>query len=464
MLRSPFRSSQTVTAAGYVCHGLEDRAGTPSHPTPSQPTPSQPTPSVQVKGLECALLFTRILLVHVHSLFLLVHPRFVLEVSAGYGIYYFTALIVVAGHNTDYARSTAQLAASVNDWSAAYTSERMTSFLLYQDYISMCHGAVRSIPVPIAWSTMTTTARATATSASLIETCLGESPPSLSDARQCTDTAAEAMLAAADNMHLDDDADLKPDLIAFLQGLQMRVVAMRSGGGGGFACPSPSDFARGSSFVARIVQHANQALTVVTTKEVADEVQDAGQALQAAYYAELAGIEILRVMMMAESAPAVAAASGGNISVSAAATVGDAAVLPLLVAASRLADMSGDLQATHTFRTEPAQFALTALANTAINAAMMLLETDGNTTAMLDLVNMTSTAWAAAMTDVAIGLADIANELIEEYIELAEQQWVGALASIATPVSTAFAPEAVRLLLIRSSSAKFAALTSPASL
>lgn len=361
-----------------------------------------------------------------------------LAVSSSYGLYYFTMLIVEAGHNRNYALSTANLAAAIDDWSAAYAGERMSGFLLYQPYISTCPGAVRSIPDSIAWNNMMTTARATVSSALPLACTASETPTNIMLAWQCTDDAAAAMVQAGRELgpHIEDE--VKAELVEFLEDLQARVTAQRGGGGGGFVCPRPSDFARGSTYVARLVQHAHQALNVVTTAEFSDQadaVQDAGAAVQAAYFAELAGIEILRSLFMAETAVNASAGSGGNLTVAQAAKVGDATVLPLLVATSRLADAAANLQAKSSFRGTPQLAALSTFADAALNGAMAMLENDGDTLALRALVNMTAAAWAVRMSTVAAGLSHLSDTLMGQYVQAAEMQRIAALASVSTPVS-----------------------------
>lgn len=287
---------------------------------------------------------------------------------------------------------------------------------------------------------MMTTARATA-SAALPIACTGvpgEGPTNIMLAMQCTDDAAAAMVRAARGLRSHADEETTAELVDFLEDLHARVTVQRSGGGDGFVCPRPSDFARGSTYVARLVQHAHQVPNVLVMSEVsnvADTVQDAGAAVQAAYFAELAGIEILRALFMAETAANISAASGGNTTIAQAARVGDATVLPLLIATSRLSDMSAQLQAKASFRGTQQLSELSSFADNALNGAMALLENGGDTLTLRALVNMSAMNWAASMTNVATGLAQVSQQLMAQFVDTAEQQRFAALASVSTPVS-----------------------------
>lgn len=353
----------------------------------------------------------------------------------------------------DYAEAASTLATAVNDWSAAHAAERTVAVLALQQAVSRCPGAGRSVLTPLVWSAAMTTARLTASPA-LPAACTAVTPPTLAFAARCTDGAAATMFAAAKSM-VTDDAQ-KAVLQRFVGELHGSALAIRavfsgaaasasgaSGSGGSFACPRPSDFARLNSLVASMILNANHALTIVTGVGATDQVQDAGMCLQAAYYVEMAGIEVLKALIVAETAVATAAASGGNITVAAASTLDEVTMMPFFLSATRLIESSNEMRALHAFAREPVQQRLRAFAQATQSASFVLMETGGNTTALQQTMNTTSTAWAATMAAVATDLARFSNNLMAEHSADAAEARQSALLMIAAPVS-----EAVALLML----------------
>lgn len=370
-----------------------------------------------------------------------------LVASVAYTVYYFSDGVLTANEKVDYAEAALTLATAVNDWSAAHAAERTVAVLALQQAVSSCPGATRSVLPPLIWSAAMTTARLTASKA-LPAACVAQSPPSLGyAAANCTNIAAAAMMQAASAM-ITDDAQ-KVTLQQFVGELQGSALAIRSvfsgaaSGGASFSCPRPADYARLNSLVANMVQQANHVLTVISGVGNTDQVQDAGLCLQAAYYVEQAGVEVLKTLLIAETAAAAAAASGGNLTLAAAATVDDIAMLPFLLAASRLADVASLIRSTHTFVGQPMQLQLRSFALAAQAASFTLMETSGNTSAVLLSMNTTSTAWAARMAAVATSLARFSNDLMTEHTTDAAWARETALMMISTP-----AVEALALLML----------------
>lgn len=364
--------------------------------------------------------------------------------TVAYTVFFFTAAVLRAGEQVEYASSSLRLVASVNDWSAAFAVERGVAYLvLQQDHEdvrrspSSCPFGGQPIAPDLAWSAAMNTARLTA-SAALPAGCLATPPANLSAAsvlaRTCTDEASLRMAAAADALSVDPEA--RSGIEAFLDGTQARLMQIRAAFDARSGCAAPAQVVLLQSAMAGLVQQAHHVLNFAAAAdvEVSDTVQEAGLCLQAAYFAETAGVEVLRALLTAEAAPAVAANSSGNMTITAAAHVDDIAVLPLLTASTRLLDVTGLLHTANSFAVVPAQRQLDALTQITMRAAIALLTSGGNTLALQAALNKTSAEWAASLSSVASSLAGASNALMLKHIEATAQDRRDAVRMVIAPV------------------------------
>lgn len=360
--------------------------------------------------------------------------------SISYSIFYFADAVIGASDQVRYAASAQDLAASVNDWSAAFALERGAAYLALQEDNSRCPGGGRPVDASAAWAAAMNTARLTASPA-LSAACLAVPSANISvaiaAARSCTDEAAASMLAAAGRLSVDDEQ--KVAVAAFLGAMISRLRQIRTAFDARAACAAPAQIVLLNSAIAGMVQQAHHTLNFAAPPdvEVPDKVQDAGLCLQAAYAAEMAGVDVFRVLLAAEAAPAIAAHSSGNLTVAAAAHVGDIAILPLLTSATRLLDVSGLLHTTDSPVAATAQRLLDALAQATMTASLTLLAAGGNSLAVRAVLNRTSAAWSSSLATVASSLASASNTLIQQHIFDTEQDRRNALKLIVAPVSAA---------------------------
>lgn len=355
-----------------------------------------------------------------------------------YSILYFAAAVIGASEQVQFAASAQHLVASVNDWSAAFAFERGVAYLALQQDNSRCPDGGRAVDASVAWAAAMSTARLTASPA-LSATCLDVPSGNLSlaatAARACTDGTTASMLASVAGLSVDGDQQAA--IAAFLRAMTSRLTQIRTDFDARAACPAPAQIVLLNSAIAGMVQQAHQALNFAAPPdvEVPDPVQDAGLCLQAAYFAEMAGVDVLRALLAAEAAPAIAANSSGNLTVLAAAHVGDIANLPLLTSATRLLDVSGLLHTTHSTVVAPAQRLLEALAQATMTASLTLLTTGGNSLALKAALNTTSADWSRSLANVASSLAAASNTLMQQHIFDTEQDRRSALKMIIAPVS-----------------------------